>query len=66
MAMDISSDHEYAISCSSDSLLVKYRLFGLLQGVPETTQMPLKATGVAHAKFRNDNRILALAGWDGK
>ncbi|KAF9301956.1 ASTRA complex subunit [Mortierella antarctica] len=62
MAMDISSDHEYAVSCSSDSLLVKYRLFGQLQGVPETIQEPLKTTGVADVKFRNDNRILALAG----
>ncbi|KAF9322175.1 ASTRA complex subunit [Podila horticola] len=66
MAMDISSDHEYAVSCSSDSLLVKYRLFGQLQGVPETIQVPLKTTGVADVKFRNDSRILALAGWDGK
>ncbi|KAF9382783.1 ASTRA complex subunit [Podila verticillata] len=66
MAMDISSDHEYAISCSSDSLLVKYKLFGQLQGVPETTQIPLKTAGVAYANFRNDSRILALAGWDGK
>ncbi|KAG0039953.1 ASTRA complex subunit [Podila clonocystis] len=66
MAMDISSDHEYAVSCSSDSLMVKYRLFGQLQGVPEIIQVPLRTTGVADAKFRNDNRILALAGWDGK
>ncbi|KAG0085663.1 ASTRA complex subunit, partial [Podila epicladia] len=66
MAMDISSDHEYAVSCSSDRLLVKYTLFGQLQGVPATIQEPLKTTGVADVKFRNDDRILALAGWDGK
>ncbi|KAG0034662.1 ASTRA complex subunit [Podila clonocystis] len=51
---------------NSDSLIVKYRLFGQLQGVPEIIQVPLKTTGVADVKFRNDNRILALAGWDGK
>ncbi|KAF9185500.1 Guanine nucleotide binding protein (G protein), beta polypeptide 1-like [Haplosporangium sp. Z 767] len=66
LALDISSDMSFAISCGSDNLLVKYNLFGSTQGTPEVTQVSLKTNGIADVKVRNDNKILALAGWDGR
>ncbi|KAI7818075.1 hypothetical protein BC939DRAFT_522758 [Gamsiella multidivaricata] len=56
----------YAVSCGSDNVLAKYDLDGSLQGVPEVTQVALKANGIADIKIRSDNKIIGLAGWDGR
>ncbi|KAG0266671.1 Guanine nucleotide binding protein (G protein), beta polypeptide 1-like [Mortierella polycephala] len=66
LALGISSDMSFVISCGSDNLLVEYNLFGSTQGTPEVRQVSLKANGIADVKVRNDNKILALAGWDGR
>ncbi|KAF9951773.1 ASTRA complex subunit [Mortierella alpina] len=66
LGLDLSSDVRFAVSIGSDNALVKYNLFGAQQGVPEFTQVALKSNGVSEIKVRNDNKILALAGWDGR
>ncbi|KAF9576339.1 Guanine nucleotide binding protein (G protein), beta polypeptide 1-like [Mortierella alpina] len=66
LGVDLSSDMRFAVSVGSDNALIKYNLFGAQQGVPEFKQVPLKTNGIAEVKVRNDNRILALAGWDGR
>ncbi|KAF9965173.1 ASTRA complex subunit, partial [Mortierella alpina] len=66
LGLDLSSDMRFAISIGSDNAMVKYNLFGAHQGVPEFLQVPLKTTGIAEVKVRNDNKIVALAGWDGR
>ncbi|KAF9984251.1 Guanine nucleotide binding protein (G protein), beta polypeptide 1-like [Mortierella antarctica] len=66
LGLDLSSDMRFALSIGSDNALVKYSLFGAHQGVPEFIQVPLKSNGIAEVKVRNDNKILALAGWDGR
>ncbi|KAF9208344.1 hypothetical protein BGZ49_009036, partial [Haplosporangium sp. Z 27] len=65
LALDISSDLQFAVSCGSDNVLVKYNLFSRLQGVPEFIQESLKSNGIADIKIRDDNKIIGLAGWDG-
>ena len=66
LALDISHDMQYAVSCGSDNVLARYNLTGQLQGVPEVTQIALKANGIADIKIRSDNKIIGLAGWDGR
>lgn len=66
LGLDLSSDMRFAISIGSDNALVKYNLFSAQQGVPEFTQVPLKTKGIAEVKVRNDSKIIALAGWDGR
>ncbi|KAF9957209.1 ASTRA complex subunit [Modicella reniformis] len=66
LALDISSDLRFAVSSGADNMLVKYELFTRLQGIPEVTKVALKANGIADIKIRNDNKILGLAGWDGR
>ncbi|KAF9425284.1 Guanine nucleotide binding protein (G protein), beta polypeptide 1-like [Entomortierella beljakovae] len=65
-ALDISSDLRFAVSCGSDNVLVKYNLFTSLQGVPEISKTALKSNGIADVKIRSDNKIIGLAGWDGR
>ncbi|CAO3575197.1 unnamed protein product [Mortierella alpina] len=66
LGLDLSRDMRFAVSIGSDNALVKYDLFGAHQGVPEFMQVPLKTSGVAEVKVRNDSKIVALAGWDGR
>ncbi|KAI8602695.1 WD40-repeat-containing domain protein [Dissophora ornata] len=66
LALDISHDMQYAVSCGSDNVLARYNLAGQLQGVPEVTQIALKSNGIADIKIRSDNKIIGLAGWDGR
>lgn len=64
--MDVSSEAGFAISCGSDNVLVKYNLSSSLQGTPEVLKVSLKANGMADGKIRSDEKIIALAGWDGR
>ncbi|KAF9103880.1 ASTRA complex subunit, partial [Mortierella sp. AM989] len=66
LALDVSSDLQFAVSCGSDNILVKYNLSSHLQGVPEVLQVALKSNGIADIKIRSDNKIMGLAGWDGR
>ncbi|KAF9911757.1 ASTRA complex subunit [Linnemannia zychae] len=66
LAVDVSSKAEFAISCGSDNVLVKYDLSSSLQGTPEVLKVALKANGMADGKIRNDQKVIALAGWDGR
>ncbi|KAI1316474.1 ASTRA complex subunit [Mortierella claussenii] len=65
LALNVSSDFQFAMSSGSDNVLVKYDLTSHLQGVPEVQQAVLKSNGIADIKIRNDNKVLGLAGWDG-
>ncbi|KAF9926539.1 ASTRA complex subunit [Linnemannia zychae] len=66
LAVDVSSKAEFAISCGSDNVLVKYNLYSSVQGTPETMKVVLKANGMADGKIRSDQKLIALAGWDGR
>ncbi|KAF9155648.1 Guanine nucleotide binding protein (G protein), beta polypeptide 1-like [Linnemannia schmuckeri] len=66
LAVDVSSKAGFAISCGSDNVLVKYDLSSSLQGTPEVVKAALKANGMADGKIRSDERVIALAGWDGR
>ncbi|KAG0216227.1 ASTRA complex subunit [Mortierella sp. NVP41] len=68
LAVDVSSRAEFAISCGSDNVLVKYDLSSLLlvQGTPEVIKVALKANGMADGKIRGDQKVIGLAGWDGR
>ncbi|KAK3844806.1 MAG: WD40-repeat-containing domain protein [Linnemannia gamsii] len=66
LAVDVSSKAEFAISCGSDNVLVKYDLSSAFQGTPEVLKVALKANGMADGKIRDDQKVIALAGWDGR
>ncbi|KAF9145905.1 Guanine nucleotide binding protein (G protein), beta polypeptide 1-like [Mortierella sp. GBA39] len=66
LAVDVSSKAGFAISCGSDNVLVKYDLSSSLQGTPEVVKSALKANGMADGKIRSDEKVIALAGWDGR
>ncbi|KAG0287442.1 Guanine nucleotide binding protein (G protein), beta polypeptide 1-like [Linnemannia gamsii] len=66
LAVDVSSKAGFAISCGSDNVLVKYNLSSSLQGTPEVLKVALKANGMADGKIRSDEKVIALAGWDGR
>ncbi|OAQ25618.1 WD40 repeat-like protein [Linnemannia elongata AG-77] len=66
LAVDVSSKARFAISCGSDNVLVKYDLTSSLQGTPEIVKSALKANGMADGKIRSDEKVIALAGWDGR
>ncbi|KAG0233439.1 WD40-repeat-containing domain protein [Mortierella sp. GBAus27b] len=66
LALDISSDLRYAVSSGTDNVFTKYDLFSQLQGVPEVTTVALKSNGINDVKIRSDNKIIGLAGWDGR
>ncbi|KAF9353106.1 ASTRA complex subunit [Mortierella sp. AD094] len=56
LGLDVSSDLQFAVSCGSDNVL----------GVPEVLKEALKSNGIADIKIRSDNKIIGLAGWDGR
>lgn len=62
----MSSKARFAISCGSDNVLVKYDLSSSLPGTPEVVKSALKANGMADGKIRSDEKVIALAGWDGR
>ncbi|KAG0230729.1 ASTRA complex subunit [Actinomortierella wolfii] len=66
LSIALSSSREFAISCGSDNNLIRYTLANKTQGAPETLQCSLKSNGIAEVQIRDDDKILALAGWDGK
>ncbi|KAF8943155.1 ASTRA complex subunit [Haplosporangium gracile] len=66
LAVDVSSKAGFAISCGSDNVLVKYDLSSSLQGTPKVVKVALKANGMADGKIRSDEKVIALAGWDGR
>ncbi|KAF9581727.1 ASTRA complex subunit, partial [Lunasporangiospora selenospora] len=67
LALDISRDRRFGISCGSDNILVKYQLENRdTQGTPEIDTISLKANGIADVRIRDDSKIVALAGWDGR
>ncbi|KAG0048535.1 Guanine nucleotide binding protein (G protein), beta polypeptide 1-like [Gryganskiella cystojenkinii] len=66
VSLDVSKDLRYGISCGADNTLVKYMLSSPLQGVPETTKVSLRSSGGrGELRIRSDNKIVAVAGWDG-
>ncbi|KAF9125951.1 Guanine nucleotide binding protein (G protein), beta polypeptide 1-like [Mortierella sp. 14UC] len=66
LAVDVSSKAGFAISCGSDNVLARYDLSSSLQGTPEVLKVALKANGMADGKIRDDQKVIALAGWDGR
>ncbi|KAG0000240.1 Guanine nucleotide binding protein (G protein), beta polypeptide 1-like [Entomortierella chlamydospora] len=66
LGLDVSSDLRFAVSCGSDNVLAKYDLSNRVQGVPEVLKEALKSNGIADIKIRSDNKIIGLAGWDGR
>ncbi|KAK3812940.1 MAG: WD40-repeat-containing domain protein [Benniella sp.] len=66
LALDISSDLSFAVSTGTDNILAKYDLFSQVQGVPEVTKVALKSNGITGTKIRKDDKIIGMAGWDGR
>lgn len=66
MGMSVSRDTQLAITVSADHIIGRYRLFEPQTDGEQFVKYRTKYPGNAAVAMRDDGRICAVAGWDGK
>ncbi|ORX43274.1 WD40 repeat-like protein [Piromyces finnis] len=62
-AIDVSNSLKYGVSVSADNIISH---FEISQKEPKYKEIKSKSCGFADIKFRYDDKIFAIAGWDSK